>query len=75
MPLPSPRKDQDQNEFISMCAQNPTMQKEFPDQKKRLAVCYSQWKQAKKKKKSNADATINFEDQVGLGFIILHEGI
>lgn len=44
MPLPSPNKGQSQDEFISMCMSNDVMQKEFPDQKQRSAVCFSQWR-------------------------------
>ena len=52
MPLPKPRKDEEQSEFISRCAGDTMMNKDFPDTKQRVAVCYSQWKQAKKKKES-----------------------
>ena len=52
MPLPSPRKNQKQQDFISSCMGNETMNKDYPDQKQRAAVCYSQWKRAKKKKQA-----------------------
>ena len=42
MPLPKPSKGQKKDEFISSCMANPTMLKEYPDQKQRAAVCYSQ---------------------------------
>ena len=48
MPLPSPRKDQKQSEFISSCMSNEVMKKEYPDQKQRAAVCYSQWRRKNK---------------------------
>jgi|688.fasta_scaffold00095_65 hypothetical protein len=47
MPLPKPNKSEKQSDFISRCAGNETMNKDFPDQKQRVAVCYSQWKEAK----------------------------
>jgi hypothetical protein len=47
MPLPQPNKNEKQGDFISRCAGNETMNKDFPDQKQRVAVCYSQWKEAK----------------------------
>lgn len=57
MPIPTPTKsEKDQNkknEFISRCAGDSLMNKEYPDQKRRLAICFSQWKEAKKRKKSS----------------------
>jgi len=49
MPLPNPRKDEDKNSFISRCMSNETMKSEFPDQKQRTAVCFSQWRKGRKK--------------------------
>ena len=60
MPLATPAAGEQRDNFISRCMSNDTMQKEFSDQKQRLAVCYSQWrkvhggtklKEAKKKAK------------------------
>jgi hypothetical protein len=47
MPLPSPKQSEKQKDFISRCAGNETMNKDFKDTKQRLAVCYSQWEKAK----------------------------
>lgn len=47
MPLPTPKKNEKQGDFISRCAGNETMNKDFKDTKQRVAVCYSQWKKAK----------------------------
>jgi len=44
MPLPKPKTGEKQQDFISRCMSNPTMKKEFPEQKQRLAVCFSQWR-------------------------------
>lgn len=44
MPLPTPSKGEDQDAFISRCMSNPTTRKEFPGQKQRSAVCFSQWR-------------------------------
>lgn len=44
MPLPKKRKDQDPKAFISNCMGNPTMKKEYPDQKQRVAICIHQSK-------------------------------
>ena len=44
MPFPKPNKNEKQNGFISRCVANDNMNKEFKDQKQRLAVCYSLFK-------------------------------
>ena len=49
MPLPVPNEGEEQSVFISRCMSNESMKKEFPDQKQRTAVCYSQWKEKGKK--------------------------
>lgn len=54
MPLPSPRGKQDRNSFINSCVSSNIMVKEFPNQKQRLGVCFSQWHAAKKKKRSQS---------------------
>lgn len=51
MPIPKPKKSEKQSEFVSRCMGNDTMNKEFPDQKQRAAVCYSEW--GNKKAKAN----------------------
>jgi hypothetical protein len=50
MPLPTPRAGQSQSDWIKSCMSNRTMKKEFPDNKQRLGVCYSQWKRKNKAK-------------------------
>lgn len=52
MPLPTPNKGEKQSDFISRCMGNDSMNSEFPDNKQRAAVCYSQWKKSKKTKSS-----------------------
>ena len=44
MPLPKPKKGESQSQFVSRCMGNETMKKEYPDQKQRAAICYTQWK-------------------------------
>jgi methyl-accepting chemotaxis protein len=48
MPLPKPKDDETQSEFVGRCAGSKSMQKEFPDQQQRVAVCYNQWRTANK---------------------------
>ena len=57
MPLPSPRRGQSRNGFISNCMSSDEMRKEFPDQKQRAAVCYSKWDESKGDNKMEIDFT------------------
>jgi hypothetical protein len=43
MPLPTPNKDEKESDFVSRCMGNKTMNDDYPDEKQRAAVCYSQW--------------------------------
>lgn len=43
-PLPTPSDNQSEKDFVSSCIGNETMVKEYPDEKQRAAVCYSQFK-------------------------------
>jgi len=44
MPIPKPAKGEKEQDFISRCMGNNTMNKDYPDQKQRSAICYSQWR-------------------------------
>lgn len=50
MPLPMPKKNQDHDKWIDSCMSSDLMNKEFPDNRQRYAVCESQWKRAQKKR-------------------------
>lgn len=39
MPIPTPSKDENRKDFISRCMSDKTMNQEFPDSKKRAAIC------------------------------------
>ena len=41
MPLPKPRADENESDFVSRCTVDFTMVNEYPDQEQRLAVCYN----------------------------------
>lgn len=60
MPIPSPRLSGDnkesEKEFVSRCAGNTQMNKDYPDNKQRVAVCYSVYRQALKKKRAKGSA-------------------
>lgn len=44
MPLPIPKDDESQDDFIERCMGMQVIKDDFPDHKQRLAVCFSQWK-------------------------------
>lgn len=48
MPLPSPKGNESRSAFVARCMKSGAARSEFPDQKQRVAVCNSQWRQAKK---------------------------
>jgi len=48
MPIPTPRTGEPSKMFISRCVSSDVMQKEYPDRKQRLAVCYSSLRKKRK---------------------------
>ena len=47
MPIPSPRmgkSPEKQSKFMSRCMSDKITKKEFPDNKQRVAVCFSSWR-------------------------------
>ena len=71
MPLPTPNKNQSQDSFIKSCMSSEVMKKEFPNNKQRQAVCFSQYH--KKKSKANIEPKWDeFEVEIQKnGFLIL----
>ena len=43
MPIPKPHKGEKQDVFIQRCMKDKVMNKEFPKEKQRAAVCYDAW--------------------------------
>lgn len=56
MPIPKPKDDENQDEFIERCMGDDTMQEEYPDNDQRLAVCYDAWR--KDKEEDSCDMNI-----------------
>tara|TARA_R100001443_G_scaffold22119_1_gene34293 strand:+ start:157 stop:459 length:303 start_codon:yes stop_codon:yes gene_type:complete len=56
MPLPTPKKEEKRDEFISRCIENDVMNDEFPNLTQRVAVCVSQWDNKDKKKKQKKES-------------------
>jgi hypothetical protein len=65
MPLVKPKNKEKKSDFVSRCIGDTTTNKDFPDQKQRIAVCYSQWEQSKKE----ASAHVEFENEEFLIFL------
>lgn len=48
--MPQPKKKQSLDKWMSSCMGSNEMQKSFPNQKQRLAVCYSKYRKKHGKK-------------------------
>lgn len=72
MPIPSPKKQEKQPTFVSRCMGDETMLKEYPDQKQRAAICYSQYRKAKTQKQAQGSSEEpEWEDNSIDGAVIL----
>lgn len=49
MPLPKPKKGEQQDDWMNRCMGHPKMNSEYPDRSQRYAICLSQWDRRKKK--------------------------
>ena len=68
MPLPKPEKNQKRNDFVNKCMDDTAMLKEFPDDKQRAAVCYSQFDE-----KAKASVTGDLSGELVVDFTPLLE--
>lgn len=50
MPIPEPKEEEKEKEFLNRCFNSKVMKKEFPDKGQRWAVCNSKWESKEKKK-------------------------
>lgn len=48
MPIPKPRENESEADFISRCMGDDLMNEEYPDSDQRIAICYSQWRDRNK---------------------------
>mgnify|MGYP005992491387 FL=1 len=44
MPLPKPKENELQEQFMRRCVADDTMNMEYPNIQQRVAVCYTQWR-------------------------------
>lgn len=49
MPIPTPHKTEKKSDFIARCASDSTMNKEYPDNKQKIAICFQKWEDRKAK--------------------------
>jgi hypothetical protein len=61
MPIPTPKKNQEEDSFMQDCMGDPVMNKDYKDQKQRAAICYRQFR-VRKDKKSNASEEVKWSD-------------
>ena len=61
MPLPTPHKKEEESEFVNRCMGDDIMKNDYKDQKQRVAVCYSQYKN-RKKQKAKASEPVTWDD-------------
>jgi hypothetical protein len=61
MPIPTPKKNQEEDSFMQDCMGDPAMNKDYKDQKQRAAICYRQFR-VRKEKKANASEEVKWSD-------------
>ena len=61
MPIPKPRKGEKEKDFLARCMSNEAMNKEYPDNKQRMAICGTQWRKKDKKSEKSMDVIKNYE--------------
>lgn len=66
MPLPTKKKSETEQEFVSRCMADDMVQKDYKDQKQRAAVCYSQFKRRIKNKGNASWDDVRKGDSLGL---------
>ena len=69
MPIQKPSKNQKEDKYIGDCMGDKSLNKEFPNQKQRYAVCKTTFDRAKKSKASE-DEDINWVDNQEKGYIL-----
>lgn len=62
MPIPKPKDNETQKEFIQRCMADETMISEFPDEKQRYAICMTQFKGGGERKLETAKKEIRLAE-------------
>lgn len=50
MPLPKPKPEESQRDYMIRCNSDAVMKREYPNEQQRLAVCYITWRDRNKKR-------------------------
>ena len=50
MPIPKPRKNETEKDFLDRCMGDDVMNKEYPDGSQRSAICHTSWRDKNKTK-------------------------
>lgn len=66
MPLPTPRPGEEQDDFVSRCMGDETMNDDFPDQEQRSAVCFRQWRDAHGEAMEQGDTVRCWSNHLGI---------
>ena len=66
MPLPRPDSNQQRKDFVNECMDDTSMLNEFPNDKQRAAVCYSQYERSNKSK-----ASVKWSDYVNDSYDVI----
>ena len=78
-PIPTPEKGEKKQAFISRCASDSVMNKEYKDRSKKLGICFTQWRRKHpedkkpKESKSSAEDYVLLQDEEGLEIIDLNK--
>lgn len=65
MPLPKPRSGEPKKDFISRCMNNDVMQRDYPNNEQRVAVCNTQWRNRNKDEVNQLEhETLDFEFEI-----------
>jgi len=59
MPLPSPRPNETEPDFINRCMGDPVMVEDYDDPEQRRAVCQTQWERKEEQAPMSNTATMN----------------
>lgn len=71
MPIPKPDLRKTEQKFISDCMGDESLNKDFPNQKQRYAVCKTTFDRAKKSKASEGDdSDVNWLDMKDESYIM-----
>lgn len=66
MPIPTPRRGETEDDFITRCMSSDTMHEDYPEQEQRAAVCYRQWREAHGEASADGTTAQCFTNHMGI---------